>query len=434
MELQAMLLGLAGAALFGLVGSERNDAAAAMAGARAGAGPAPCRVFGPSYDIQPANDKAPGAPWPAARGVASAEACTALCASAAGCSSFHYYGPGDPAAGLCYLYAAGAPTGPLGDGRQRYAGNCTAHVPAPPPVPPPPAYPCRGCFCEEAFADSSLQVSGLLMYGASVNKKNGQNQTHGLRMYAPPASQLADARARRPAAIVLHGGGFAHGNRDQPDIIPQARRFARHGLVAASIDYRQECETSRSCPVGYLAANTDAMEDARAAVRFLVAHAVELRIDLHRIVAYGESAGGMIAAYMPSVRPPPAAARADARAGPVLTLRPCIFAGAGRRQRRQPGLPIKHQRRHRAERQPLAPDVPLHLSQAAAVPGHSRHGGRHGSLRHGAGDARGDGQGRGAERAGCDRARGAYTARTAGRCAAALSEGPLRIFRAVRGL
>ena len=49
-----MLLGLAGAALLGLVGSERNDAAAAMAG-----GPAPCRVFGPSYDIQPANEKAP---------------------------------------------------------------------------------------------------------------------------------------------------------------------------------------------------------------------------------------------------------------------------------------------------------------------------------------------------------------------------------------
>ena len=58
-------------------------------------------------------------------GVASVEACAALCASAAGCSSFHYYGPGDPAAGLCYLHARGVPTGPLGDGRQRYAGNCT---------------------------------------------------------------------------------------------------------------------------------------------------------------------------------------------------------------------------------------------------------------------------------------------------------------------
>ena len=46
--MQAMLLGLAGAALLGLVGSERNDA-----------GPAPCRVFGPSYDIPPANEKAP---------------------------------------------------------------------------------------------------------------------------------------------------------------------------------------------------------------------------------------------------------------------------------------------------------------------------------------------------------------------------------------
>ena len=76
MELQAMLLGLAGAALLGLVGSERNDAAAAMAGGRVGAGPAPCRVFGPSYDIQPANEKAPGAPWPAARGVPCPSTCT----------------------------------------------------------------------------------------------------------------------------------------------------------------------------------------------------------------------------------------------------------------------------------------------------------------------------------------------------------------------
>merc|ERR1719159_103784 len=49
------------------------------------------------------------------------------------------------------------------------------------------------------------------------------------------------------------------------------------------------------------AANLDAMYDAKAAVRWLVKNSGDLRIDIHRISAFGASAGGMTVAYMTAV-------------------------------------------------------------------------------------------------------------------------------------
>eukprot|EP01043_Picozoa_sp_COSAG02_P015770 COSAG02_NODE_680_length_18551_cov_16.648060_3_plen_288_part_00 len=90
--------------------------------------------------------------------------------------------------------------------------------------------------------------------------------------------------------------------------------FARHGFVAVSIDYR--CEGPLRKEKDNFHPWYDAVEDARAAVRYMVANSARLQLDPHRIVAFGGSAGAVTVAQMlhavpegspmpPPVPPPP---------------------------------------------------------------------------------------------------------------------------------
>jgi carboxylesterase type B len=75
-----------------------------------------------------------------------------------------------------------------------------------------------------------------------------------------------------------------------------ARSFARRGFTAVSIDYR--CEGPlKNTPLNE-SVWFDPVEDARAAVRYMVAHAERLQLDPNRIVAFGGSAGAATVAQM----------------------------------------------------------------------------------------------------------------------------------------
>ena len=82
-----------------------------------------------------------------------------------------------------------------------------------------------------------------------------------------------------PAIIVIHGGGWMAGNRQ--DMTAIAKQAAAHGYVAGTISYR-------FAPKHRFPAQ---IEDAKCAVRYLRAHAKELNIDPQRIGAMGISAG-----------------------------------------------------------------------------------------------------------------------------------------------
>eukprot|EP01043_Picozoa_sp_COSAG02_P057667 COSAG02_NODE_7041_length_3214_cov_1.509470_2_plen_296_part_00 len=94
----------------------------------------------------------------------------------------------------------------------------------------------------------------------------------------------------------------------------RAMEFARHGFVAVSIDYR--CEGPLRKDGDNFHPWFDAVEDARAAVRYMIANSARLQLDPHRIVAFGGSAGAVTVAQMlhalpdgspmpPPVPPPP---------------------------------------------------------------------------------------------------------------------------------
>jgi acetyl esterase/lipase len=110
-----------------------------------------------------------------------------------------------------------------------------------------------------------------------------------LDLYLPPA-----ASGPVPLVVFVHGGGWALGSRRTvaPPYLDQYpspfERIAAGGIAVASIDYRLSGEAIWPAP----------LHDAKAAVRWLRARAADLGIDPTNIAAWGESAGGHLAALL----------------------------------------------------------------------------------------------------------------------------------------
>ena len=113
---------------------------------------------------------------------------------------------------------------------------------------------------------------------AHIYKTAGKNQ---LRLH------VFQTKATGPNAAILFFFGGAWMQGDVAQFAPQARHFAQRGMVAVLVDYRV---LNRHGTTPF-----DAMADARSALRWVRAHATELRIDPNRIVAAGGSSGGHLA-------------------------------------------------------------------------------------------------------------------------------------------
>jgi acetyl esterase/lipase len=83
-----------------------------------------------------------------------------------------------------------------------------------------------------------------------------------------------------PAVLFIHGGGFRRGTRQS--YLPLAAKLAERGYVTATASYR--LAPRHQFPA--------AVEDSKAAVRFLRANAAKYGIDSEHIGAWGGSAGG----------------------------------------------------------------------------------------------------------------------------------------------
>ena len=103
---------------------------------------------------------------------------------------------------------------------------------------------------------------------------------------------VPDTPAPAPLVVFVHGGGFMFGDRRylpetlRPDQLFEA--LVEAGLAVATIDYRHALESPFPAQ----------LHDAKAAVRYLRAHADELGISTGRIGVMGESAGAHIAALV----------------------------------------------------------------------------------------------------------------------------------------
>lgn len=84
-----------------------------------------------------------------------------------------------------------------------------------------------------------------------------------------------------PAIVIIHGGGWRAGSKQDNVYRSLLLDYAFQGYVTVSVEYRFDQE----------AAFPACIEDVKCAVRWLRAHATEYNIDPNRIGAYGHSAG-----------------------------------------------------------------------------------------------------------------------------------------------
>ena len=159
---------------------------------------------------------------------------------------------------------------------------------------PPPA-PARR-------ADGVLHYSGVT-YAVALGYRPLQ-----LDVWVPPTAEPA------PLVVWVHGGAFMMGDRRylpetlRPDQVFEALVSA--GLAVATIDYRHALEAPFPAQ----------LHDAKAAVRYMRMHADALGISTDRIGAWGESAGGHIAALLGLTGHRPDLEGTDGVVGPSSTV------------------------------------------------------------------------------------------------------------------
>ncbi len=134
-------------------------------------------------------------------------------------------------------------------------------------------YPSRG----EAYMPPGVKFTEAMVYGTV----DGRDLTADI--ITPAETPLEP----RPALISLHGGSWKHGSPSQFHF-HSAFFAAKYGFYCMCVDYRLSGEAPFPA----------ALQDAKCAVRWVRAHALELNIDPERIAIVGGSAGGHLSSMV----------------------------------------------------------------------------------------------------------------------------------------
>lgn len=138
----------------------------------------------------------------------------------------------------------------------------------------------------------------------------GTNDTLFLDLYKP----LGDNNCKRPCMVLIHGGAWIAGSKNDVNIVNIATDFAEKGWVVATINYRLgmhktpsytmywACNDDISAPCGYIADSAEVFraiyrgqQDAKGAIRFMKNRAELDSVDVQNVFVAGESAGAFVA-------------------------------------------------------------------------------------------------------------------------------------------
>ena len=153
----------------------------------------------------------------------------------------------------------------------------------------------RGAYIVPPVLRQFAAALALLLCAGSAMAQTQVATRHNVA-YGPMAGEQADLylpsapRGRRPAVVVIHGGGWVTGTRQFAGDFSTV--LASMGVVVMNIDYRlaDKADPSTRWPAQLL--------DAQLAVRFLRAHAAEYGIDSNHLGAVGDSAGAQLAVFL----------------------------------------------------------------------------------------------------------------------------------------
>jgi acetyl esterase/lipase len=140
---------------------------------------------------------------------------------------------------------------------------------------------------------------------AEYNIHDGENTTTLKPLYMDIFMPKDEYFKNRPAIVFAHSGGFLIGSRLSEDMLAMCDSFARKGYVTATIDYRigMGAEVSRflGIPIGVKVNEPNgyrafyrAIQDSRAAIRFLKRNSGTYGIDTTKVFFVGSSAGAIL--------------------------------------------------------------------------------------------------------------------------------------------
>src|SRR3954452_24878918 len=118
-----------------------------------------------------------------------------------------------------------------------------------------------------------------------------QTQTQG-RRYAVGALQSLDYSPspgnNRPWVVTIHGGSWAHGDKADPPMLAARKAFLGIGVTVFSLNYRLSPQADFA----------GIKSDIDSAFAYIKTRARYYRINRHRGLVYGHSAGGHLAAVL----------------------------------------------------------------------------------------------------------------------------------------
>lgn len=137
----------------------------------------------------------------------------------------------------------------------------------PPPLLHTPAYPADLVPAQRNLAYAARSASQVL------------------DLFLPNAEKYG--KGPFPVVVNIHGGGFMGGSKEMLDAT-MARALLNDGVAVASLNYRVSGEAQFPA----------AVQDVKAAVRYLRANAARLQLDPDHFIAFGQSAGGNLASML----------------------------------------------------------------------------------------------------------------------------------------
>lgn len=135
-------------------------------------------------------------------------------------------------------------------------------------------------FCVAQNNDAASFAAELFRYEVHTNivYHTANNFQDKLDVYTP-----ADAGPPRPVVIVIHGGGWVEGTKEER--VLEMMPYLQMGFAAVNVEYR----------LGRVSLAPGAVEDCRCALHWVFANAKKYNFDPQRVVVQGGSAGGHLA-------------------------------------------------------------------------------------------------------------------------------------------
>lgn len=137
-------------------------------------------------------------------------------------------------------------------------------------------------------ANEVIQIENI-KYASALNR-DGVVQDLYLDVYLPDT--LTDTVTSLPLILLAHGGSYRNGDKDSLNYLCTV--LAQRGYAVATMNYRLGWYKKQGCtgdPVDFLRAFYRSVQDANAALRFLVYNAATYHIDTSKIFIGGISSG-----------------------------------------------------------------------------------------------------------------------------------------------